>query len=244
MELLTGLRKYGLSEKEASVYLAALKLGSSTAKQLSEECDFIRTTLYDILKSLKEKGIMAATLKNKIYYFEAADPLKLIEALDEKKIIIKDLLPELKSLRREIAPFPKGEVFEGVEGVKTVFTELLKEGKPLYAFSNNTSMINLVPFFGPHFISERAKRKIHIKIISEPSKFTQEELINKDKKEFRETRVLPELSKINVNEYITEDLVAILGSRADEPIGILIKHKDFAGLQRALFEKIWKIAKK
>jgi sugar-specific transcriptional regulator TrmB len=244
MGIINELRKYGLSEKEASVYVALLKLGPSAAKHISKECHLIRTTLYDVLKSLREKGIVAATLKNKIHYFEAADPEKLIEILDEKKDVINRVMTELRTLRREVDPYPRGEIFEGVDGVKTVFTEILKDKKPLYAFSNNSAMIKLVPFFGPHFIEARVKKKIPIKIISEPSEFTDKELIAKDKKEFRETRVLPELTNVNINEYITEDLVAILGSRADEPIGILIRQKDFARLQIELFERVWKVAKK
>ena len=68
--------------------------------------------------------------------------------------------------------------------------------------------------------------------------------MGEDKKEFRETRILPELSKIKVNEYITDNLVAILGSKAEEPVGIIIRHKDFAQLQKQLFERVWKLAKK
>ena len=50
------LRKYGLSEKEAKVYLALLKKGPSTVNEIAESADLVRTTTYDILKILREEG--------------------------------------------------------------------------------------------------------------------------------------------------------------------------------------------
>ena len=105
-------------------------------------------------------------------------------------------------------------------------------------------MVNLVPYFSRYFISERAKNNIPIKIISEPSKMTDELLVKKDRKEFRETRTMEGFKNIKLNQYMNEDLVAILGTRAEEPIGIVIYHKEFAKEQRIIFEKLWKIAKK
>jgi hypothetical protein len=105
-------------------------------------------------------------------------------------------------------------------------------------------MVNLLDYVANRFIEERVKAKVPIKIISEPSSVTHNLLTLKDKKELRETRLLPELKNVKLNEYITEDAVAILGSRADQPIGILIHHRDFAQEQRILFELLWKIAKK
>jgi len=243
MKLLEELRRYGLSEKEAKVYLSLLKLGEATVNRVAEDCDVIRTTTYDLLKILKEKGFVSSTIKNKIYYFSPANPNKLIQVLNEKKKIIEEILPELQNLKKVVLEIPKAEVFEGEEGLKTVFQTLLNKKQTLYAFSNNKSMVELLPYFAPNFIKQRTKAKIPIKIISEPSETTATLLTNKDKEELRETKVLEEMRQINLNEYIGEDSVAILSSRAEKPVGIIIHHKDFAQEQRILFEKIWKLAK-
>lgn len=238
------LRSYGLSEKEAKVYLALLKLGPSTVNNIAEECNLIRTTTYDILKALREKAIVASMIKNKIHYFEAANPQKLIQILEEKKLYIERILPKLKNLRTKIPKMPRSEVFEGKEGLKTVFQELLQKKEPLYAYSNNELMVDLLPYFAPRFIKNRVKARIPIKIISEPSKTTEELLTKKDKKELRETRVISEFKNISINQYIAGNSVAILGSRADEALGIIIHHKDFAQAQKIIFDLLWKIAKK
>lgn len=243
MDLLHQLRVYGLGEKEAQVYISLLKLGPSTVNSIAEDCDLIRTTTYDILKSLREKAIVASIVKNNIYYFEAADPEKLIKLLEEKKHHIQSIIPQLRSLRKEVSELPRSEIFEGKEGLKTAYHEILRKKQPLYCISNNELMVGLLDYGATRFIEERVKAKIPIKILSEPSETTRDLLMKKDKKEFRQTRVLPQLKDIKLNQYITEDSVAILGSRSDEPIGIIVHHKDFAQEQRLLFEILWSTAK-
>ncbi|MBS3158284.1 hypothetical protein J4206_03275, partial [Candidatus Woesearchaeota archaeon] len=49
------LREYGLSDKEAKVYLACLKAGVCTANKISILTDLRRSTTYDVLESLKSK---------------------------------------------------------------------------------------------------------------------------------------------------------------------------------------------
>ncbi|MGV8150142.1 MAG: TrmB family transcriptional regulator [Candidatus Woesearchaeota archaeon] len=238
------LRKYGLSEKEAKVYLVLLRLGPSSVNDISEAADLVRTTTYDVLKKLREEGIVASMILNNIQTFEASSPEKLIHILDERKKHILPILNDLKKLKIEAAPKSRAEIFEGKHGMKTVFDFLIENKKPLYAYSNNQFMVDLLPIYGPRFIKDRVKEKIKIKIISESSETTNKLLKSKDKIELRETRTLEEFKKIPINQYISGDTVAILGSRQDEPVGILIHNKDFAEEQRIIFNELWKISKK
>ncbi len=240
MDIITELKEYGFSEKESKVYVAVLALGEATVNQIAEKSDLIRTTTYDLLKSLKEKGFVSSITKNKVIFFEACNPNKLIETLEEKKSKISKLIPTLSKLREEIPIKPKIEFYEGVNGVKTIFDEILRAKKPLCAYSNNKTMLNLVPYFGPNFIKKRAELKIPIRIISEKSSTTTHLLVEKDKKELRETKILDDLKNIPMNIYIFGDSVAILSSREQEPVAFLINHKDFAHMQRTIFEQVWK----
>ncbi|MCD4666903.1 ArsR family transcriptional regulator [archaeon] len=244
MEYLEELQKYGLSEKEAKVYLALLKKGPSTVNDIAEKADLVRTTTYDVLKKLKEEGIVGSMNYNKILYFEPATPEKLIQILDERKKHITSILKELKQLRKDIPEIPRSEIYEGKHGVKTVFQIILESKKPLYGYANYKAMIDFVKSYGPNFINTRAKRKIPIKIITESSKESSRDLKTKDKQQLRETRTIPELCNVNLNQYMNDEFVAILSSNIENPIGIIIYHKDFAKEQKIIFEKLWEIAKK
>ena len=238
------LREYGLSEKEARVYLALLRLGPSTVNQIAEKADLIRTTTYDLLKGLREKGLVASMVKNKIFYFEAADPKKLTQILEEKKRKIEKLLPDLRKLRTELILKPHTEVYEGKEGIKTVYQDILEEKKPLSAISNTHFIFKIVPFYVPHFVKQRAKAGIFIRLLNEKTKESIELMKKRDKQELRETRFIPQLKDIPVTEYIYGDNVAILGTKPEEPLGIIIRHKEFAQSQKLLFDLLWDSAER
>ena len=230
------LKEYGFSEKEAKVYLALLTLGSSTVNQIAEKADLVRTTTYDLLKGLREKGLVASMIKNKIFYFEAADPKKLTQILEEKKRKIDKLLPNLRKLKTETLIRPYTEVYEGKAGIKTVYQNILEEKKPLLAISNTHFIFKMLPFYVPHFVKQRAKTGIFIKLLNEKTKESLELMKKRDKQELRETRFIPQLKNIPITEYIYGNNVAILGTRPEDPVGIIVRHKEFAQAQKLIFD--------
>ncbi len=238
------LVEYGLSEKEAKVYTVLLSIKNSTVNNIAKKTGLIRTTTYDILKSLKEKGIVSFIVSNKIQYFQAAEPEKLIQILEEKKEKMKSILPQLKELHLEVSNMPSIEVFEGKEGIKSVYEDILEEKKQIAAFSNTHFIFNVLPFFVPNFIKNRIKKRIFIRLLNEKTKESIELMKKKDKKELRETRFLPELKDVAITEYIYGEKVAILNTNPDDPFGILIRNKDFAKTQNLLFELLWKKAER
>jgi len=98
-----------------------------------------------------------------------------------------------------------------------------------------TSSFNI----SPRFIHQRIENKIHAKLLTEGTKETIETWKKNDKKELRETRFISELKTIPLTEYIYGNCVAILGTDIQNPLGIIIRHKDFAEQQRILFHLLW-----
>lgn len=244
MDPLQKLREYGLSEKEALVYLTLLKLGTSTTTQIAVASNISRTTIYDIIKSLRDKGIISSSSQNKIMHIQAASPEKLIHLLDERQNAIKEILPVLKSMETKSPELPKTELFVGKEGIKTAYQALLDNKTPLFAFSNTNAMLKLMPYYAPRHIAERVKNKIPLKVLSEDSPIARKILFSKDAQEHRETRVLNSLKKAAITIYITKGLVATMSTSENEPLGILIHHEDFAKALQIVFDEIWSNAEK
>ncbi len=239
MTLVNKLREYGLSEKEAIVYISLLKLGSATTTQIAVDSNVSRTTIYDVIKSLRDKGIVSSMMQDKVLHLEAAPPEKLIQLLEERQNAIKEILPNLKSLEAGRPDLPRTELFVSKEGVKTVYQSLIDVNKPLRCFSNTNAMLTLLPYYAPRHIADRVKHKIPLKVLSEDSTIARNVLFSKDKKEYRETRVFNELKDTPMTIYIAENMVALLGTNKDEPLGILIHHKDFAKALEIIFDKVW-----
>ena len=63
------LKDLGLSDKEIIVYLAGLEIGLSSVSGYSEKANLPRTTTYDLLKSLKEKGLSSYVIRSGVKYF-------------------------------------------------------------------------------------------------------------------------------------------------------------------------------
>jgi HTH-type transcriptional regulator, sugar sensing transcriptional regulator len=236
------LQEVGLSDKESQVYLSLLALGPSTVNDIAERADLIRTTTYDLLKTLREKALVSFARKNKVIHYTAADPSKIIETLDEKKQKVKSVLKELRSLHNPKPKSPVIELFEGMEGIRTVWQDILHKKKDLLCISDYESLFNTTKFFAPRFINQRVEHKIPARLLTEKTKGAVEVWKNKDKKELRKTKFLQGLNIMSATEYIYGNNVAILGTDVKNPLAFIIRHKDFANHQRNLFELLWEKA--
>ncbi len=126
------LQELGLSEGETKVYLALLKLGPSNVHKIKEEANIHRTTVYDFVDKLIDKGLVSYVMKNGIKYFKANDVDKLKDYLSEKQEKLKEILPELQKLQSFIKEDFSVEVHEGREGFKYWLNLVLKEKKDVY----------------------------------------------------------------------------------------------------------------
>ena len=92
------LLQYGLSQKEAKVYLACLKTGKATANRVSELANLARSTTYDLLDKLKSLGLISTAIIDNKMHFIANNPEVLITSLEERKNSIKKAIPSLKNI--------------------------------------------------------------------------------------------------------------------------------------------------
>ena len=126
-ELKNLLIDVGLKEKEADVYLAILALGQGTASKIARRAHIVRTTVYDILSSLFDKGLVTLTGKEpkQEYVAESPDNLKIyIESkLGQMQTDLEDaknvLIPQLRSIHN-VGNRPKVMFYEGEEGMRKV----------------------------------------------------------------------------------------------------------------------------
>lgn len=83
------LRSLGLNNKEVKIYLANLQIGSNLVQKIANFANLNRTSAYDLLKSLEQKGFVSYTIKSGKKYYQAVDPKKIIDLLKEKELMIK-----------------------------------------------------------------------------------------------------------------------------------------------------------
>ncbi|MEK9154114.1 MAG: helix-turn-helix domain-containing protein, partial [Patescibacteria group bacterium] len=129
-KILRNLKDIGLTEKEASVYLASLSLGPSTILELAEATSLKRTTVYSVIETLKQRGLMSVELSGWKRRFTAVDPQSLSLVLKQRERGFEAILPELISLHNLKSEGGTFKQYEGLEAVKGVYEQLLKDAPP------------------------------------------------------------------------------------------------------------------
>ena len=232
----TALEKIGLTKNQATVYLSLLKLGSTTAQNLIKESELHRSRVYDSLEKLQQLGLVSSVVKDYKQYFQAAKPEKLFEYIDEKKEAINQILPELKRLEGMKKEEIQASVYKGKEGLKTIHSEMLREGKDVYVLGAKGLIFTDLEYFIPHFERQRIKQGIKWKLLWDDE-------IAKQKAQERKLmkgKILPKGFDSNGVVNIFGNKVAIVLWKEKYPTGFMIDNKDIADAFRKWFDLIWK----
>lgn len=237
------LRKLGLSSNEINVFIALLKLGTSKVDTVSKRIPLPRTTIYGLLKSLIEKGLVSYVVKSGVKHYEATNPQRLLSMEEERLVQLKKIVPQLESLKQTIGERPNIEMYEGKEGVKSVYEDILKTKKKIYGYGNTKLLFDLLQYYIPNYIQRRAKLGIKFQVITEKST-TSINMKKNDKKEKRETRFIDKLQKTTSVTYLYGNKIAILGLLKQQPIGVIIENKEFFNSQKIIFDILWNLAKR
>ncbi len=245
------LEKIGMSKAEIKVYLALLNLGSVPSGKIVQETNFRKSTIYECIKRLQNKGLVSYIIKNGMKHFEAANPERVIDFIEEQKRRLNEtkneaqkLVSQLKRGYDTIKPHAEAHVLEGIEGFKTMRRDVLKNAKGEHLLIGAISReYEVIPGFFKEWNKTRQKKKIKIRILHKESArkkaMAKKELMGK----FFETRFLPEeLENPAVINIYGERIVNVVWKQ-NNPLCFLLINKDIADSYREYFEYLWRIAK-
>jgi HTH-type transcriptional regulator, sugar sensing transcriptional regulator len=241
------LKQLGLNEKEARLYLTALELGPSTILTLAKKSGVKRTSIYNFLNEMVERGFIIYTISGKKTLYSAIEPEGLVKIIERQKQLIESAMPELNLLSQKGGGVkPKIKFYEGIEGIKQVYEDTLNQPdeSSFVAFTPVVSAYDVLPnAFIENYIYRRAKiKKISVKVILREDEKSRE-YVKKNKEQLRETLTVPgSLLAIENEINIYQNKVAIT-SFGDEKIGIIIESKQIADAQRAIFNTLWEALK-
>lgn len=123
-EILKILSYFNLSESEARVYLATLKVGQGTAYEIAKETNQKRPTVYVMIDSLVEKGLVTTRYENGRTLCLPVSPRQIVNMWKGRVEALEAIQPELNIYYRESKIQPKVQVFEGEKGIDAVYNEL------------------------------------------------------------------------------------------------------------------------
>jgi len=243
------LEKIGLSKAEIQVYLTLIKLGPSPSNKLVRETDLRKSTVYDSIRRLQEKGLVSHVIKDSKRYFEATEPGRLIEfvhdrkrELDEYEEGIKKLVPELEKGYGQAKPEAEAHILSGIEGFKTMRRDVLKQARgELLILGAIGREFDAAPAFFNNWNSTRIRQGIHLKILCKKSLEDKGRVQKKNVNDF-ELRILPKEIENPAVVNIYGDRVVDMVWRGNYPLCFMMVSDDMARAYRQYFNYLWKIS--
>lgn len=247
MALIEDLKRFGLSDKEAKVYLATLELGETTVQQISQKSGVNRATTYVILETLKEKQLTDEIQQGKKRYMIALPPDKLQEAVTNRKEEIKQqrkkliqMMPELRKEMAGAAARPKVKMYEGREGLIAIHQDFLINGpEEILRLVPETYYFDQIGSYKDTFRKESIAHKMRFRIIS-----TTKNTATIGKIEKEDDGLVQTLS-LSAKDYPLEGGIDIFGNRTvfysleEQAIGVVVEDQQIADTYRSLFELAW-----
>src|SRR3989338_5162942 len=243
MEIIPELKELNLDENEIKVYLSCLIEEGANVNNISKSSGLIRTTVYGVLKSLMQKGLISTTKKEKTLFFQSASPKELLNILEEKKQKITSILPQLNQLSKKTHQPQKVQFFEGKNGVKTITNDIIsKPSETIKLISVGKKWLEFSESFTSVYYRKKKEMKVTTKTILNDNR-EEREFAKSKKVKNSEFRFLKGL-EIAGTCYIYHDKISFAAYEEDAPRGFIIQYKEFNRLQNAVFDRLWKISKK
>jgi len=226
------LRKLGLNEKEAGVYLAALELGYTTIQKIAQKAKISRPTTYEVIKSLEQKGLIKESKDKGKRYFTAESPDNLLgilkiqkRELEEKE---REFLRIIATLRDKYSLNDKKEIkkYKGKNELENLFENFLTtQSKEIYAIIGNEKTWPSKNRLANYEKIKSRLGKIKIKELSDNKTSYPDYLERK-----------PLQQKTLKDNIIIYDKVIIFGEKST---GLLIENKTVINLIKSLFLYTW-----
>jgi len=251
------LCQIGLTRKEVKIYLELVKIGAQANSIIARKVGLNRTTAYSILKSLEKKGMISSYNKNHTKYFTANDPNCLVGYLDRRcktfdyyKTEMLTLIPKIRELNRgNLLDYsqPIISFYEGKDGVKFVMNDALKASSHFLTFVplHKWFDLGLVEFLLDFRHTRVNEKNIVLKAIVPDTKEVRA-FFNDNASSFKELTHIsyisdPEFTKMFENQInIYDDKVSIIHLEKGLEYGVIIKSKQIADMQKAIFDIVWK----
>lgn len=245
------LTDIGLTEGEAKVYTALNKIGQSTIGPIIDESMISRSKIYDVLDRLIRKGLVSYIVKDKTKYFQANEPTKIKQFLNEKKnkineniLEIDKIIPLMLQNRKLGKEKSSVQIYEGFEGIMTahdyVFTRL-KQGEEYYFYGISAFQEEKYHYVWKKDHQKRVRLKIKCKLLF--NKGTSKEIMkNRNGYKYCEARYMPEGMETPAWVMGYKD-VTLIGLQSKNGIAIEIINKEIAESFNSYFKILWKLSK-
>ena len=253
MEITKELLDVGLTRNEISVYKVLLEVGAKPVSVISKRVSINRTTVYSVLKSIKEKGLISSYQADGVEVFLANNPNSIVgyidrkvKALDYYRCSIIRNIPKIRSVQQNyLREVPLVRHFSGLHGVGEVMDDAMSAGELLIFSPMKDWKSGLIGEFLLRYMSFRTMES-RVRIITLKTK----ESVAFFKDHFKrngqiEVKFLSEKDKNGCSSFensvkIYQNKVSMVNVDGEKTHGVIIESSGIASSHKYLFETLWK----
>jgi len=238
------LELLGLTQKDADVYQALLKLGTAPLRRIAEEAGLNRGTAYDALKHLLDVGLVSYVDAKTHRYFIGEDPHKLRGLATRREVAMREasqaldgVIPALTEMSGTTGHRPTVRYFEGEEGVHAILEDVLttteRAETKTYRVYSTAAIRDRKNDAWPTFNKERVKRGVRVRALAIGEGGT--------------TAGLDERKWLSRKESTPSYIAIYPGKTAyvsvdtrNQLFGVIIEDAAIAATQQLIFDALWK----
>ncbi len=234
----------GLSRKEASVYIALLELGYSTAARISKATGINRTTLYDVLAGLSRKGAAGVMRRGRALHFHATHPDALVDALRKRAEMLRRAVPALKARMNIAGAGPALEYYEGGNGIDAIYQRLLAEKKHVYGYGSFAIIERIAKYRTQDYRKRRVELGIPTTVVTDSSIEYLPLLRDARYRKLTNIFISPVLRVMPAWTYIVGTKVAVISCGKGRVAGFVIDDPAMAAKEHCVFKMLQQRASK
>lgn len=239
MSHISTLETLGLTEDEAHVYLALLKIGGANAAALATEVGVKRTTIYPILSSLAQKGFASTYFHKTKRLYRAEKPDRVAGLFEKKLESFLAIIPELRSIEKQTITTVGLRFIETKTELQQFYTGVLAEykNKSYCAIGSATAWESIDPDFFKKFRLERARANIKTRILLSADSATANPT---NKKLLRDVRILPPTQTFKSTIDIFTNKIIIVTPDLNA-LAVVIEIPAMVDVFASMFELLWDV---
>lgn len=244
----------GLSEQAQTCYIALLALKTAKASEIAEATDLHRTIIYKPLEELVRMGLVSEKRVRGVKTYVPTHPELIQRIVDDRIRHAQAALPSLIEQFAETTPSrtPSIRFHADLKGIRSVLEEILTCHDRFYRVVGAFHDEAFLRALGDNYLNDWTKRRIergvrhqtlrpplessHLKL--DPSTYEEHP------RYLREVRFVQLPKDIPMLTYLYDKKAVFISGRMGSFFAAVIESEDLFITLNAIFEMLWRIAKK
>lgn len=250
------LMRFGLSPKQADIYLLLLRGGNLRVRDITTRLHIPRSSVYEHLKVLTGLSLIEEIIDGTYHKIRAYPFSSIRHRIEEQIAESQELLGAVESMEQELQALTLGaglqqtavRYYQGKAGARQLIWNSLKAKETVYVYSawGRGSFVGMKYY--EHFVSESKARYIKEQVLINPLPATLDSIYRylgapTSRTRLDDIRAIPRSDVAVIGEtFIYDSIYAQVYLQGDEMVGFEIENTLFSSTQRSIFETLWKQA--